>query len=120
LAFYAGCEEGVNVDSIIAVMNSTSFREFYDNLNKTEYVGKTVTEVLQSLASSDTTGIATYELNFIGAYNYTFIGNQNYLNKIDYVNDEIKLVLGGSDYPNRKKGKLVFLSVLKHSIYYWR
>jgi hypothetical protein len=99
---------------------SSEFQTFYNSIDRTIYIGQTAEEALQSYVSSDTTGVANYELDFFHDYSSNVSSSSSWQDRIDYINDEIKSVAGSNDYPNRKKIKLCFLTVFKHSTYYWR
>ena len=117
---YAACNPEVNVDSVMAFANSQAFRDLYFGMDRTQYANQTLDQVLLKKSQTDTSGVAGYLISFINSYRSHFGESSNYQAKINYINEEIRNRLLVAEYPNRKEQKLIFLTVLKHSVYYWR
>jgi len=117
---YTFCDSEINSASALAYFKSQSFSDFLNGLDRTKYSTKTLSQVLNEKAQVDTTGVVNYVINLLNAFDNRFSNNNDYDSKINYINAELISRLNISEAYNRKAPKLIFLTTMKHSVYYWR
>lgn len=117
---YTSCDPEINQDSALVFFQSQTFADYLNSLDRTKYSNKTLSQILAEKAQVDTSGVVNYVIGFLNDFNSRFSNSSDYDAKINHINSEITDRLNISESANRKNPKLIFLTVMKHSIYYWR
>jgi hypothetical protein len=119
IRLYAICDAETDVDSIYKILKNNNFKQKFESINQDYYNQNNLTTILNDKAMTDTSGHATYMLKYI-RHLQTDFPDEDYVQIINDINLEIKKQLSVTKTSPWYNTKLAFLSVLKHSTYYWR
>jgi hypothetical protein len=117
---YVECNPELVTDTLLAQYERYNFRGIINEQNRERYEQSTLMELLREKQATDTSGVASYVIDFIQRYNNDLGRSGDYVKKIRYVNDELLSRMKFEEGDNRKIPKLIFLTSLKHSVYHWR
>jgi hypothetical protein len=117
---YAECNPEIDKANALRFMQSDSAHNMMTTYNIDKYRYKSAVEILQEKSLTDSTGVANFALATLSDLNRTYPKGSDLSSKIQYINSKISAELASRDSDKVKMSKLIFLTVLKHSSYYWK
>jgi hypothetical protein len=111
----------LNSGSKQSFLLSDQAKQMINKLNIPGDKDKSAIQVLQERANNTNAAVTNYAIMTIRRFQSLYSGNNGSLiEKLNFLNNEIRAVLNSQEDKHTKDPKLVFLTVYKHSCYYWR
>jgi hypothetical protein len=114
---YDLCTPELNKQSLYDDLTSSNSKTLVSSIDVSDYAWKDAKTILNEKIANDAPAIYTYMLGFILDFENALTGTMHA--ELNFINTEIGVVQSSSDSQTIKNQKLVFLSVFKHSYYYW-